>query len=100
MKTTLNIDDTVMTRLKERAARERTTISALVETALRDSLEQSSPPVDLPPLPTFHGGAFKVNIDDGRALRDFLDREKDEKLYGHVHGRQQHPDLRRKRRRS
>ena len=35
MKTTLNIDDTVMARLKQEAARQERTMSDLVETALR-----------------------------------------------------------------
>jgi len=35
MKTTLNIDDTVMKRLREEAVRRGTTMSALVEAGLR-----------------------------------------------------------------
>lgn len=35
MKTTLNIDDGVMARLKEEAARRRTTMSELVEAGIR-----------------------------------------------------------------
>ena len=35
MKTTLNIDDTVMRRLREEAARRQTTMSSLVEAGLR-----------------------------------------------------------------
>ena len=35
MKTTLNIDDTVMAQLKREAARQKRTMSELVETALR-----------------------------------------------------------------
>ena len=100
MKTTLNIDDTVMRRLKEEAARQGKTMSYLVESALRCHLEAAKTPVDLPPLPTFSGGGFKIDISDGRALRDFLDAEKDERLYGDVRGRQQHSNLRRKSKRS
>jgi len=58
MKTTLNIDDGVMNRLKEEAARRGTTMSSLVEAGIRLVLEgpgaRSRPP--LPPMPTFHGG--------------------------------------------
>lgn len=38
MKTTLNIDNTVMKRLREEAARRQTTMSALVEAGLRHVL--------------------------------------------------------------
>jgi len=43
MKTTLNIDDTVMQRLREEAARRGTTMSALVEAALRSVLARPTP---------------------------------------------------------
>ena len=43
MKTTLNIDDTVMAELKREAARQGRTMSELVETALRLRLAISCP---------------------------------------------------------
>ena len=43
MKTTLNIDDTVMQRLREEAARRGTTMSAFVEAALRSVLAMPTP---------------------------------------------------------
>jgi len=69
MKTTLNIDDTVMAELKREAARQRRTMSELVETALRLLLQ--SPPVsseDLPPLPSFRSGGASVDVSDRDAL--------------------------------
>ncbi len=75
MKTTLNIDDTVMARLKEEAARRRTTMSALVESALRSLLDAKPKPVALPPLPSFDGGAFLVDISDRNALYDAMDAD-------------------------
>lgn len=68
MKTTLVLDDRVMARLREEAARQGRTISELVEAALRKMLEAepAGPRESPPPLPTF---------DLGRALVDVADRE-------------------------
>lgn len=74
MKTTLEIDEGVMRRLKERAAAEDTTMSALVEAALRAFLDpRAAPRQVLPPLPSFDGGELLVDIDNAAALRDLLD---------------------------
>ena len=70
MKTTLVIDDGVMRRLKEEAARSGRTLSELVEAALRTMLDHQKilPSQDLPPLPSFHGGSPLVDISDRDAL--------------------------------
>jgi hypothetical protein len=69
MKTTLHIDDAVMRRLREEAARRDTTISALVEAALRQFLEAKAPKGrDLPPLPSFESGGSYVDLSDREAL--------------------------------
>jgi hypothetical protein len=68
MKTTLNIDPTVMGLLKEEAARRRTTMSALVETALRLLLQQRAAAAELPPLPIFQSGGEMVDIANREAL--------------------------------
>lgn len=70
MKTTLNIDDSVMTKLKEEAARRGTTMSELVESALRLLLESphAPPAAELPTLPSFHSGGHRVDIADREAL--------------------------------
>ena len=78
MKTTLNIDDTVMQRLREEAARRSTTISALVEAGLRRILDD--PPADkekrrvMPPLPKWKGGPFLIDV----SSRDEMYRAFDE----------------------
>lgn len=69
MKTTLVIDDSVMTRLRERAARENRTLSELVEAALRLLLDQGPPPRALPPLPAFDSGGSLVDVADRDALQ-------------------------------
>jgi len=69
MKTTLNIDDSVMNKLKQEAARQKRTMSELVETALRQLFRtQKSPTTTLPPLPSFRGGETLVDIADRDAL--------------------------------
>jgi plasmid stability protein len=68
MKTTLNIDDGVMTRLKREAARTGCTMSELVETALRNLLRAKPAAVELRPLPSFKSGGALVDIADREAL--------------------------------
>ncbi|HVO61441.1 MAG TPA: ribbon-helix-helix protein, CopG family [Terriglobales bacterium] len=68
MKTTLNIDSTVMAQLKREAARQGRTMSELVETALRMLFRSSRKRAKLPPLPTFRSGGTLVDIADREAL--------------------------------
>ncbi len=72
MKITLNIDETVMQRLREEAVQRDTTMSALVEAGLRRVLTTRTP-IDgrqdtLPPLPTWHSGGFRVDISNREEL--------------------------------
>ena len=75
MKTTLNIDDTVMARLRKESARTGRTMSELVETALRLLLQTRRDAPVPPELPSF---------DSGGALVDVADRES---LYAAMEGR-------------
>jgi hypothetical protein len=68
MKTTLNIDDSVMARLRREAARTGRTMSELVETALRMMLQQRRQREALPPLPSFDSDGALVDIADRDAL--------------------------------
>jgi len=68
MKTTLNIDDTVMRHLKREAARQGRTMSELVESALRLLLQSRKSRGELAPLPTFKSGGMLVDIADREAL--------------------------------
>lgn len=79
MKTTLIIDDGVMRRLKEAAARRGTTISELVDTALRLFLEPKDRAATNPPLlPTWNfGGPPLVDIADREALHRVIDADRD-----------------------
>jgi hypothetical protein len=73
MKTTLNIDDTVMADLRREAARQDRTMSDLVETALRLLLRSQRKRRPLPDLPTFDGGEPLVDIADRDALYDAME---------------------------
>ena len=68
MKTTLNIDDTVMAELKREAARQGRTMSEMVETALRLLLRSRRKQGVPPALPSFHSGGALVDIADRDAL--------------------------------
>lgn len=68
MKTTLNIDDSVMARLRKESARTGRTMSELVETALRRLLEARLPETELPELPSFDSGGALVDLADREAL--------------------------------
>ena len=69
MKTTLVIDDRVMRRVKQEAARQGRSMSELVESALRLLLEApKKAPHKLPPLPVFDGGKPLVDLADRDAL--------------------------------
>jgi Ribbon-helix-helix protein, copG family len=74
MKTTLVIPDPLLRRLKREAARQRTTVSALVERALRLLLEEEAPPRTLAPLPRFHGGRPRVDVANREALYEAMER--------------------------
>jgi hypothetical protein len=80
MKTTLNIDDTVMAELKREAVRQDRTMSDLVETALRLFFRAQRKRTKIPPLPKFRGGRELVDIADRDALYDAMD-DKSERLY-------------------
>ena len=64
MKTTLNIDDTVMAELRREAARQGRTMSELVESALRNLFQAKRERAELPPLPTFKSGGALVDVAD------------------------------------
>ena len=68
MKTTLNIDDTVMAELKREAARQGRTMSELVETALRLLLRPQRRRGSVPALPRFRSGGTLVDVADRDAL--------------------------------
>lgn len=66
MKTTLNIDDSVMHRLREEAASRGVTMSALVEAGLRRVLDEREKSgrdgTRLPSLPSWSSGGSQVDV--------------------------------------
>jgi hypothetical protein len=68
MKTTLNIDETIMARLKAEAARSGRTMSELVELALRQLLQTRRTAAVAEPLPVFRSGGALVDVADREAL--------------------------------
>lgn len=74
MKTTLNISDVTIARLKREAVRQGRTMSELVEAALRALLQAQDTPVKLPPLPEFSSGGARVNVANRDALYEVMER--------------------------
>ncbi len=78
MKTTLNIDDNVMRELREAAAREGVTISALVEAGLRNllaSMTRPKPSGKLKPLPSWKVGTDLVDVANRDALYAAMEKK-------------------------
>lgn len=77
MKTTLNIDDTVMARLRQEAARQQRTMSELVEAGLRLLFQsgRSGPGPKLAPLPVLRSGGHIVDVADRDALFQAMDAQ-------------------------
>ena len=78
MKTTLNIDDTVMHRLREEAARRGATMSEIVEAGLRLVLDEGAkakPAKKLPRLPSWSSGGATVDVSNRDALYAVMDGE-------------------------
>lgn len=82
MKTTLNIDDSIMRRLREEAARQGCTMSELVEAGLRLVLEGPSGAAgtvreaELPPLPSRDSGGARVDVANREALYTLIDTDR------------------------
>ncbi|MCP4662750.1 MAG: CopG family transcriptional regulator [bacterium] len=76
METTLIIDDAILTRLQEEAARHGQTPSELVEAALRAMLpKRKVRHQEVPPLPSYHGGEFLVDVANRDALYEAMENE-------------------------
>jgi hypothetical protein len=74
MKTTLNIDDSLMQRLKREAARQGKTMSQLVEAALRLLFQQARRErPELPPLPSFSSGGALVDVANREGLYEAME---------------------------
>ena len=78
MRTTIDIDDALLQAAKSHAARERKTLKAVVEQALRELLSDPKRRVaDPPPIPILHGHGMQPGVDltDNAALEDLMNAE-------------------------
>jgi len=76
MRTTINVDDGLLAEAKRRAAERGTTLTRVIEDALRETLSRAGPAPDGPfRTLTFRGGGLMpgVDLDDNSALLDLLD---------------------------
>jgi plasmid stability protein len=75
MKTTLNLDDELLREAKTRAAERGTTLTSLVEEALRDALyPHAAPEGDDVRWIVVDGGPPRVDVADREALYEFMER--------------------------
>ena len=76
MRTTIRLDDDLLTRAKQAAIERGTTLTAVIEDALRRALApESSRGRRAPSLPTFHGDGLQpgIDLDDTASLLDAMD---------------------------
>ncbi|HUF83427.1 MAG TPA: type II toxin-antitoxin system VapB family antitoxin [Acidimicrobiia bacterium] len=79
MRTTIRLDDELLHDAKRLAARTGTTLTAVIESALRASLRRQSGPERVEPidLPSFGGGRVLpgVDLDDSAGLLDVMEAD-------------------------
>ncbi len=78
MRTTVRIDDELLARAKELAARNRRSLNSVFEDALREMLARRERPQQRPAtLTTFGGNGLRpgVDLDDTAALYDLMDAD-------------------------
>ena len=76
MRTTIDINDALLRAAKTRAARDRRTLKAVVEQALREFLSgPARSDRTAPPIPVFRGVGVQPGVDltDNAALEDLMD---------------------------
>lgn len=76
MRTTIRLDDELLARAKHEAIERGTTLTAVIEEALRRALATPHDTVGAPvALPTFRGDGLQpgVDLDDSDALLDLLE---------------------------
>jgi hypothetical protein len=75
MRTTIRLDDELLTAAKRRAVEEGTTLTAVIEDALRRSLRAPGGTGPVKPLPTVRGTIVPgVDLDDSASLLELMER--------------------------
>ena len=81
MRTTVRLDDELLREAKRYAAEQETTLTAVLDQALREVLarRQQEPIQERRPLPRFNGEGLQpgVDLDDTAALVDLMSRNDD-----------------------
>jgi len=90
MRTTINLPDDLLARLKKVALDRGTTMTEFIEESLRASLARAHNRTTVAreiELPTYGSGGVLpgVDLDDSAALLDILESDKDSKLYRSGH---------------
>ena len=79
MRTTLNLPDELLVAAKQAAARQRTTVTALIESGLRRELQRRAQPASASiRLPVFNGKpglATDVDLTSNAAMLDVCDEQ-------------------------
>lgn len=75
MRTTIRLDDALLARAKRRALERGTTLTAVIEEALRQSLAPHQAGSARPEVPTYRGAGLQpgVDLDDSAALLDHME---------------------------
>jgi hypothetical protein len=75
MRTTVTIDDSLYRTVKARAAQAGRTVSAVIEDAIRASLDRGRPGAEPEELPVYGGSGVQPGVDltSDAALRDRMD---------------------------
>ncbi len=81
MRTTVRLDDDLLVQIKQFAAEQSMTLTAVLELALREMLARRERLRDerRTPLPTFRGNGLQpgVDLDDSAALLELMERSHD-----------------------
>ena len=78
MKTTLNLNDALLTQAKTLAAQQRTSLTRLIEEGLRWRLRERQAPIKASRIPVHHGkGGLAPGLDglSNKALLEATDRD-------------------------
>lgn len=77
MRTTVRLDDHLLAAAKQRATEQGTTLTGLIEEALRETLgRRTATPSARAKLPTFRGNGLRpgVDLDSSAGLRELMER--------------------------
>ena len=81
MRTTVRLDDDLLAQIKQFAAEQSMTLTAVLELALREMLARRERLRDerRTPLPSFRGNGLQpgVDLDDSAALLELMERSRD-----------------------